>query len=297
VVVFVAFIALLLYVDLFDFDGTAPTGQLVAAAIALVGAFGASVVTLVGLTLKHSIDVRAERRQQIDSDRNYSLEQDAAARLKLEAGLRAVELIGGQDEKPAGLQRDGALFTLASLGFHDLALVLLEDLLKRDAIEAGTASVLIDRAIAAGDAGIAADAVNIWFDFAERFVQRSYAIPGCAYYPERLPQRVREFAVIAVGKMFLGKPLAEWHTDLGKASGLLGALIMMWQSESDPRLRNEAAAIVRAVTAGFPTFNVIFHRTSDIDVGTVRKEVQDAAPQSALTKQLTERLSAWRAAG
>ena len=132
----------------FNFTGTDPSSKVVAAALALVGTIVGAVVSIVGVILKHSIDRQAETRQEIESRRSDALQREAEQRLKLEAGVRALQLFSTSsgDLTPA-VQRDGALFMLANLGQHELTLQLVDNLLSEGELSAGAASSLVPATI------------------------------------------------------------------------------------------------------------------------------------------------------
>ena len=197
---FIAMMVIMWRIGFFSFNGSDSSSKVVAAALALVGAFVGTVVSMVGILLKHSIDqqgeirqnmeskrntvlqaeaerrlqiesnrnavlqAEAERRLQIESDRNAALQKDAEQRLKLEAAVRALQLFSTSNGSPAPpSQRDGALFALDSLGQYELTLLILESLLdkKDENLSPGTASAIFDHAILRGSTPVQIDAINI----------------------------------------------------------------------------------------------------------------------------------------
>jgi hypothetical protein len=98
VITFGAALALFWPVGVFDTDTTATNGQIVAAALALVGVLVTASLTFVGVLLKHSIDTR-------------TLEQARATewRLRLETAIQAVELLTEDGKAGAPTRQAGAL--------------------------------------------------------------------------------------------------------------------------------------------------------------------------------------------
>lgn len=123
---------------LLELDDSKSDARVVAAALTLVGALIAASLTLVGVLLKHSLD-----------ERNLQLADDTNARLRLEASIKAVELLTVADGQPASQTRQaGALFVLANLGQVELALTLLSEISRRQrkaATECGRRRIRVSR--------------------------------------------------------------------------------------------------------------------------------------------------------
>jgi hypothetical protein len=77
---FLSFGAFLWKADLFRFDGSDASAKVVSATLALAGAFGASLFALIGVMLKHAIDVRTEERLRLESDRNDVSRRECSCR-------------------------------------------------------------------------------------------------------------------------------------------------------------------------------------------------------------------------
>ncbi len=99
-----------------------------AAALGLIGAVLSAVLTLVGTIIKYSIDDRNERQAALDASRNYALALEAEKRNRIEAAIRAVDLLGENNKDTTNNQMGGALLALVSLDELDLAVSLLAQL-------------------------------------------------------------------------------------------------------------------------------------------------------------------------
>ena len=75
--------------DIFNISESDTSGKMVASAIALVGVLFSSIVTALGISLKHSIDLQAEER------------------LKQEAAIKAVEILDRSGEELPMMQKSG----------------------------------------------------------------------------------------------------------------------------------------------------------------------------------------------
>lgn len=152
IVIFVALIVIMSQLGFFNFTGDEPSSNVVAAAIALVGTFLGAAVSVVGILVKHSFDQQTLAKQEMETRRNEASKWEAEQRLKLEAAVRALQLFSTSEGKATPeIQRDGALFTLANLGQYTLTLQLVDNLLNKGELNAGTASNLIDIAIRNGN--------------------------------------------------------------------------------------------------------------------------------------------------
>src|SRR4051794_25832646 len=76
-----------------SFGGSTDTVRLLTAIIGVAGVMTTALLSLVGVLLKNSIDLRAEARGRTESERNAILQREAEGRLRLEAAIRAVQLL------------------------------------------------------------------------------------------------------------------------------------------------------------------------------------------------------------
>jgi hypothetical protein len=140
--------------------------RVIVGAIGVVGVVMAAVLSMFGALLKNSIDSRAEQRLAIESEQNVRQASVAERRLKLEAAIRAVELFSeSADEDVKRIRRIGALFTLSSLGQHDVSMVLAKALLTAGAIDPDTIARLTNNALLSDDYGAQHMAIDIVRDF------------------------------------------------------------------------------------------------------------------------------------
>ena len=137
--VFVSTLIILWKIGLFDLAATDSGAKVVAAVLALIGVLGTAVITFIGLLFKRSFDVRNSRLQEeienrlgMEAKHNQAMQKEAADRLRMETAIQAVGLMStSTGVEAAKSQQIGALFALASLDQLELALALLELLLKR----------------------------------------------------------------------------------------------------------------------------------------------------------------------
>jgi hypothetical protein len=150
---FVSMIVVLWVLGFFEFSGTEASAKIVATALTLGGGLVASMITLIGLILRQSVeqrnaDIREEagERLRLEAERNQALQEEAERRLKLEAAIRAVDLLGTDaGGHSCVLQRTGALFTLSNLGMVNLAIDLVCIMRQDDLIAARPTASLLSR--------------------------------------------------------------------------------------------------------------------------------------------------------
>jgi len=126
-----------------------------------------SSVSLLGVFLKQSLDDRtlqirelAERRLQLETDRNHNLQMEAEARqkqaeerLKVEGAIEAMKLLSSSTHSSNGSiaqssdQTAGALLLLGDLGRWPLALSLAASMLASRSIGGDTLSWLVNEAL------------------------------------------------------------------------------------------------------------------------------------------------------
>jgi hypothetical protein len=226
------------------------------------------------------------------------LQRDAEERFKLEASIRAIQLLAGPSgEASLPVQRAGALITLSSLGQHVLVLTLLQTLLQRDEIDAMTATQMIDRALLSGDARVQTDATSLLDTYAHRCVtDYGYEFPMALLAHEcDLPVHSKRWAAILVAKVIIARPLSEWNLRHRAAlGGLIGNLCLFWKSESDEKVRADAGAILfvmlRAV--GFDEVEVAVARGA-IHIAELRRATSRLVSTTREVLEVVDLVNAW----
>jgi hypothetical protein len=299
VILFGGFTLLMSRVGLFNIASTDQGAKVIAAALALVGTFAGAVVSIIGVILKFSIDEQTESRQSLESARIAALQSEAEQRLKLEAAVQALQLFSTSSGtlSPA-IQRDGALFMLMSFAQYDLTLELVDELLSKGELTGGVAANLIDAAIRRGNEDAQSAAINVYYDNADRMVTGfSTEVPSAlGDWIPGLSEYVREWGVFALGKVVCARPLSEWNSKFPyDAYSVIAALCIAWTDEKTERLKQNCGAILHQVLSAFPDTGQLFHSRRVVDTDAIRPAVADAAPFSAATTELVQRLAQWAA--
>jgi len=256
VFVFSLFAGVLWKLDFFSFSGTDSSAKIVASAITLVGALIASLMTFVGLILKHSIDQRSlalreqtESRERIETERNSNLKEEAENRLRVEAAIQSIQLLSspsGQDV-PA-TQRAGVILTLGDLEMLSLALSLVDQMLSSSEqssfprLDPGTACWLLNKALTSDDLDVQHQASML----TDKHVEKMLLPNGDVVFPAlllqegsaSLPEKVRVNATFAMIDMLLLRPFSEW--DEGAFFTLVDSLHYNWKHASPGVIRTNA---------------------------------------------------------
>ncbi len=143
-------LGLMVLLGLFDIPKDDPGTKTLAAALGLFGSVLAAVVTLVGTVVKYSIDDRNARLASIESSRNYALALEAEKRNRIEASIRAVDLLSENNKDSTPSQIGGSLLALVSLGEFDLAVTLLSELWSTGLTSTNIAEVVLREALKSG---------------------------------------------------------------------------------------------------------------------------------------------------
>lgn len=239
IVIFAAFSVLFWQIGLFDFTGTDASAKIVAASIALIGGFIGSLVTVIGVLLKHSIDQRAEMR------------------LKLEAAIQSIQLLSTSSGKEVpATQRAGVLYTLVSLGLPELAMKMLHQMFPNDRIDAGTACWLIEYGIKSNNESLQREAADVLNKYAEKFLadKGRCEFPSC--FTEAWDTKVSEYArgeaAKALLKLIATRPYSDWDEET--LNGLVVGLKISYENEPSHIIRNGVALslekIIRTYSPG-----------------------------------------------
>lgn len=179
VLIFILFVFLVWRLEFFKFSGTAPSATIVAASIALFGGLFTSIVSIIGLALKHSIDLRNLAIQ----DRNEALAKEAEKRQKEEAAIKSIALLGNSEGAEASnIQQAGVILSLANLEKFRIALPLAEQMINNSAINASTFCWLIDKAVLLGNNQVKIQACLALGNQIEKLITAD----GGAFYPSCL---------------------------------------------------------------------------------------------------------------
>jgi hypothetical protein len=316
VLLFIVFLVLLWAAGILTFTDTAPSEKIMAAALALVGAFIGSTVSFAGIVLKHSINVQTERRLALESarnkalqreterrltlesERNVVLQREAENRLKLEAAIRAVQLLATSNgDLSPPIQRAGSLLTLASLGQHDLTIALTSELFPLREIDAQTASQLIHRALLSHDEHVQRQAIELLHSHAENMLTSDgLEFPACLLHGfEGFSPYVREWGAVALGSVMVARSVPEWSKSkyMPQVQTVVAVLSLAWETTAEPELKNEIGAILAPLLRAFPNTHMLHHPKGDVDTDKIRSIVKSPAAKWNVTAELVARLDAW----
>lgn len=231
VIIFVLFIGIIWKLGLLTITGDDPNSKIVAASIALIGGLFSSVITIIGLILKHSIDLRSIGIQE----RNIALEKEAENRLKIEAAIKSIGLLStSSGQEVNDLQKTGVILTLGNLNMFSLALSLSEELIKKSSLSMDSYTWLIDKCITDGDNVVREQAILCFSSHISKLL-----VPGGnAYFPatfldfnslNNLTVSSRGHIVDIIIDLITERPFNEWNIDI--LSTCYQNLYNIWKTE------------------------------------------------------------------
>jgi hypothetical protein len=234
---------------LFDIPKEDAGTKTLAAAFALVGSVLASVLTLVGTVVKYSIDDRNARLASVEASRNYALALEAEKRNRIEAAIRAVDLLCENNRDTTENQMGGALLALVSLGELDLAVTLLAQLWPKSLKSPEVAEVVLEAVLESGSKSAQISAASLLRQNAEHLQQPDYYIwplPDLQWRTD-LPGNCRMGLAQAAGRWLKIEILKDRQR-------MPSAAVVLFQVLSDPDgyIRDIAVGALRPLTLAFP---------------------------------------------
>ena len=235
----------------------------IAAALALVGSVLASVVTLVGTVVKYSIDTRNAWFTAVESHRSHALGIETEHRNRIDAAIRAVDLLGENNKNATPHQIGGAILALVSLGELELAVALLADLWPSGLASSSVADYVLTNALKSPKDAVNIAAATTLFQNAERIPEEETNIWPVAVngWNADLPINARTALAIAAAKWM--------HVELkGDRDRLPTALVVLYKALEDPSdsVRDIAAGGLRPLTEVFPPDRVAYDETGRISI-------------------------------
>lgn len=221
-----------------------------AAALGLIGAVLTAALTLVGTVVKYSIDDRNARLAAVESSHNFALALDAEKRSRLEAAIRAVDLLSDNNQNSTPSQIGGALLALVSLGELDLALSLLQDLWRSGLASPSVAHVVLKRALETDSEDTLISAATVLLQNADQIQQTSFHIwpIGNLGWKEKLPSNAR-LGLVEAAATWLKEELAKEEIGLTSSSAVLYKAL----ADPNPLIKDIAAAALRPLIELLPS--------------------------------------------
>jgi len=289
VIIFGLFALILWKMEFFTFTGEDASAKIVASSIALLGALFGSLVTLLGLIFKHSIDQRSialreqtEARERMESEHNNRLAEGAERRLRVEAAIQSIGLLSspsGQDVP--NTQRAGVILALGDLEMFSIALSLVDQMIPRGRIDMGTVCWLLDKALRSGDREVQVQASIM----AEDYVSKMLLPRGTAQFPAalldenviRLPDSARRTAVWAIIDLITLRTFDEWSSNT--LVTLVDVLHYIWSHESQADIKTDAGVALLTFLENYPQDNIFYFMTG---TRVIRDVVKDLAEFTGL---------------
>jgi len=291
VFVFAIFAWILWRLGLFSFSGTQQSANIVAASISLVGGLIGSLVTIIGIILKHSLDLRSfalkmetETREKIESDRNNRLADEAEKRLNSEATIQALGLLStNSGQETSDIQKAGIILILSHLGKMDIALSLSDKMLTEKTLDAGTATWLFNKALTSHDHDIQQQAAIL----TDYHILKLLADNGGAEFPAILVDPVgftslnldtQRVAVFAIIDLLMLRSYSEWKPD--DFLIVLKQIHYIWKNDSDDKVKTNAGIALSMFIQAYKPEKTIDWDSGSQSISELTKELADYAEQS-----------------
>lgn len=281
--VFVFMIVLLWRLDFFEFSGTEASAKIVATALTLGGGLIATMVTLIGLLLRQSVEQRnadlreeAEERLRIEAERNRALQEEAERRLKLEAAIKAVGLLGSDTGAEVSLiQRTGVLFSLSHLGVLDLAIDLVGLMLEDHLISAKSAVTIINTALQSDDTRVQIAAAEILRDQSASLLTPGggleWPVTVGLNWGKELSFLSKVYAILGLLRSVLARPKKDWKGV--SLNAIVAFLVVAYRSENDWRIQAPIAHFLREMLKLYGPATELHVPDETIQIAAVRHEI------------------------
>lgn len=231
-------LGLMKFLGLFDIPKDDTGAKTLAAALALVGSVLAAALTLVGTVVKYSID-----------DRNARLAFEAERRNRIEAAIRAVDLLSENNKDATQSQIGGAILALVSLGELNLAVALLAQLWPTGLASPYVADAVLTAALKNRCEDTQVTAGAVLSQNAEQIQQRGFhiwPISGLGWRAD-LPEDCRIFLVRAAAQWLKSELVIDKHV-------MPDAAVVLYRALKDPSIvvADVAAASLRPLVQALP---------------------------------------------
>jgi len=74
---------------------------------------------------------------------------------------------------------------------------------------------------------------------------------------------------------------------------IVSALVLVWQNETDPQIKNDLGAVLRSCLAVLPDVSRLMHPLTTIELRSLRREVAELQTVAFVTSQLAAAFHEW----
>lgn len=322
---FAIIVAILWMIGLFDFTGTDASAKIVTAAITLVGSLIATLVSIIGIFLKHSIEKRnadlkeeAEKRLRMESDRNINhnkqvekrlkmesnrnndLKDEAEKRLKIDVATKAINLLSTSSGASVPfIQKAAVLFTLVNLGQHDLALTILRQMIETDQIDMNSAVDVINLGLRSKDETVQEEASEILEYYSNKLISDH----GRSLWPRCLGLScnssfnffTRQNIALACLNLIATRPYKEW--DRPTINGHVVFLSDIWRKEHEEHIKKGVGIGLKKIVSIYPPGDYLSLPSGKMLIDDLRTELSEIDEHkeglSILFIPIIEKLELW----
>lgn len=247
--------------------------KILAAALALVGSVLAAAITLIGTVLKYSIDERTIRLAEVEAARNNALKSEAENRNRIEAAIRAVGLLGYNNQNSTAHQIGGALLALVSLEEHDLAVSLLHDLWQSNLASVFVAREVLRKALDTDSENTQTAAAAVLLQHADSIEQTGFHIwplPTLRWRKD-LPSNCR-LGLIQAAAIWMKSELAKHESHLPDSAVVLHEAL----GDPDDLVKDVAWACLEPLSQAFPSEAYVSSGDADVSIAKIKKRLAES---------------------
>ena len=301
------FIFLLFHFKIFDFTGSEANAKIIASVLALIGGLFASIVSIIGILLRHSLDQRnldlleqSEKRLELEAKRNEELKKESESRLKIETAIRAVQSLStSSGTDVSGTQRAGVLFALSYLGLNELTLNLLCQMVPEKKVDPETTSWILNTIFESANINNQIQAATLLRTHPYILLLDNGGVslpPVLAFnWNTNLSFGVRIHCAFALLKILIFRSRSKW--EIGALNALVATLISIWRKEADPIIKNSIGLNLTKILNIYSDNQELILPSRDlIKMGAIKKELGEVIAFSGFeneAKDIFDKLDKW----
>lgn len=269
----------------------------------LAAALGAAV-TLIGLILTHSHNVRTLTFQADVANRQSMAEREVDNRQKLETVVKSLELVSTADHAYAvPAQVAGSLAALVHLGHPVIAMRTLHAAWSDGSVDVATAVWLINEVLDGGSPASQKEASHLLCEHASDLCDKrddhkgEFEWPELLYaeWPTRTPRACRFDIIFAIVGVLTSRDEAWWEYGDGWSIVLLHEAM---KEDSDPVLKDCACHLLEPIIKPYAGKDMRLPWRDDIkemaEIGKNLQEFEGCGRTTAKTRRLVADLETWR---
>jgi hypothetical protein len=286
-VLVIAMVIMFQWIINFKFTGDEDSVKIVSSVIVFWGGLITAVITLFGVLLKHSTDTK-----------NNNLKAEAENRLKLEAGIKAIELLSeSADKTVCENRRSAVLHMLTSLKMHELALALLQQMLAKEQIDALTAAQILDQCLRLRNEELNKLSAEMFRDYSSKLLTDNGGAETLESlsmkWPLELGLYIKQSLQIGLMKLLLSRPYKEW--DRETFNSFIYTFYIISQTETDTHIKNAIGLFTKETLSLYNDKTYFYTSEGSISIESMLLKLSDITISKCLKleTELIKKMKTW----